>query len=118
MGIASILTAAVRYVSWGQVANVALQYGPEIMKKLKERRQPIAEPEDVAGAIIDQLQGRIEELEETLVKQQELIELQTRTINMLEEATGALRTKLSIFIAIAAGSILLSLVLLALVLRN
>ena len=91
MGIASILTAAVRYVSWGQVANIALQYGPEIMKKIKERTTTQPEDEDVAGATIAQLQGRIEELETTLVNQQELIELQTRTITMLEETADPCR---------------------------
>lgn len=118
MGIGSILAGAVRNVSWGQVANVALQYGPELIKKFKEIRQPQHPVEDDSATMIDQLHGRIEELESTLLTQQALIEQQTQTLAVLEEAAKSLQAKLRIVTAVAAGFVLLALILLVLLLRN
>ncbi|GAB7025808.1 hypothetical protein [Geotalea toluenoxydans] len=118
MGIASILTTAMRGVAWGQVANMALQYGPEILKKIKDRRQPQQPGEEVTVPIIEQLQGRIGELEAALVKQQELIKEQALTIDVLEEAVKTLQTRLKIAILLAAGFGLLSLVLAAFLIRG
>ncbi|WP_243370305.1 hypothetical protein [Geotalea sp. SG265] len=92
MGIGSILGTAARGVAWGQLANAALQYGPEIVKKIRERRQthPATEYD---GATIEQLQGRIEELETALARQQELTAEQARTIATLEDAARTLQAR-------------------------
>jgi hypothetical protein len=95
MGIGSILGTAVRSVAWGQVAQAALQYGPEIVKKIRERRQGLSaegEPQDCTGPM-EQLQARIEELESALVKQQELTAGQAQTIASLEDAARTLQAR-------------------------
>lgn len=109
MGIGSILGTAIRGVAWGQVANAALQYGPEIVKKIRERRQPMTEGGADAG--MEQLQGRIVELETALAKQQELTSQQAQTIATLEDAARTLQARVRRATIIGAGLGLISLVL-------
>lgn len=117
MGIGSILAAAARHVSWGQVATVAWQYGPEILKKIKDRRQPEPVVDDQAAAVIEQLHGRVEELEGALLEQQQLIVRQNDTIGHLQEVALTLQSRAKIFMFIAIGASLLSLMLLILLIR-
>jgi TolA-binding protein len=119
MGIGSILGTALRGVAWGQVANAALQYGPEIIKKIKERRQgqpPLIVDGD--DTVIRQLQEQVAELEEALRKQQELVVQQTKALDSLEKAARSLHSRLKIMTFMAAGLGFLSVVLLILLLKQ
>lgn len=117
MGIGSILGTALRGVAWGQVANAALQYGPEIIRKIKERRQESPQlPADLSDDLIAGLQERVEELEAALIAQQELIAQQTSAIGTLEDAARTLQARLRRATLIAAGLGIASLVLILLLL--
>lgn len=119
MGIGSILGTALRGVAWGQVANAALQYGPEIVKKIKERRQmQPQQPASVPDELVAGMQERIEELEASLLKQQDLIAQQTKAIGMLEDAARTLQARLRTATLIAAGLGVASLVLVILLLNK
>jgi hypothetical protein len=118
MGIAAILTAAMRHISWTQVADAALQYGPDIFRKLRGRLQPApeaGEAQDTPEALQDE---RVRELERALVRQGEIIEEQNRQIAALEEAGKTLQARVNIFMAVAAVSALLSIISLVLLVRR
>lgn len=118
MGITTILTAATRHISWGQVANIALQYGPDIVRKIRERLQARPTGEGEAAVTVEQLSERIRELENALVKQEEIIEKQSRNIELLEEIGKTLQARLNIFMALSALAVLLSALLCILLLRK
>lgn len=111
MSISAILTAAMKHIPWGQVANVALQHGPDFIRKLKERLQARPAAEGEAAAPVEQLSERIRELEGALIKQDEIIEQQNRNIELLEETGRTLQARLKIFMTIAALFAVLSLAL-------
>jgi uncharacterized protein HemX len=114
MGITAVLAAAVKHIPWGQVANVALEHGPDFIRKLKERLQAAGE----AGVTVGQLDERIRELESALIKQEEIIEQQNRNIELLEEIGKTLQARLNIFMTISAVSAVLSITLIILLLRK
>ncbi len=116
MGISVILAVAMKRVSWGQVANIAIQYGPDIIRKIRERMQTGTATE--ARVTPEQLGERIRELESALVKQEELIELQNRNIEILERNGRTLQARLNIVTTVALLSAVLSIVLLVLWLRR
>lgn len=118
MGIPAILAAAMKQVSWGQVANIAMQYGPDIVRKIRERMQARPATETEAGVTVRELGERIRELESALVKQEELIELQNRNIEILEQNGRTLQARLNIVTTVALLSAVLSIVLLVLWLRR
>ncbi|MCM2358130.1 MAG: hypothetical protein NDI77_08270 [Geobacteraceae bacterium] len=111
MSLSAILTAAMKHIPWGQVANVALQHGPDFIRRLKERLQARPAAEGEAAVTVEQLGERIRELEGALIKQDEIIEQQNRNIELLEEAGRTLQARLKIFMAIAAVFAVLSLAL-------
>ncbi|HEY6871650.1 MAG TPA: hypothetical protein VI298_02865 [Geobacteraceae bacterium] len=113
MGITAVLAAAVKHIPWGQVADVALEHGPDFVRKLRERLQ--ARP---AAVTIEQLEERIRELESALIKQEEIIERQNGNIELLEEIGKTLQARLNIFMTLSAVSAVLSLALLILLLRK
>jgi hypothetical protein len=116
MGLSTIVAAALKRISWGQVADIAVQYGPDIVKKIRERIQgcPAKVPE--GKVTVEQLHERVRVLETALVKQEELIELQNRNIELLEGVGRTLQARLNLFMTLTAVSTLLSLLLLFLVL--
>ena len=116
MGIAAVLAAAVKHIPWSQVADVALQRGPDFIRKLKERLQTRPVKEGGAAVTAEQLDERIRELESALIKQEEIIELQNRNIELLEDIGKTLQARLNIFMTISAVSAVLSIALFILVL--
>jgi hypothetical protein len=118
MGIAQILSAAAKHIPWGQVADVALQRGPEFIRKLKERLREQPVEEGAPAVTAEQLEERIRELESALVRQEEIIERQSRNIELLEEIGKTLQARVNIFMAISAVSALLSIALFILLLRK
>jgi hypothetical protein len=118
MGITSVLAAAVKHIPWGQLANVALEHGPDFIRKLKERLQARPAEEGEAGLTAKQLGERVQELESALIKQEEIIEQQNRNIELLEEIGKTLQARLNIFMAISAVSAVLTITLFILLLRK
>ena len=114
MGITAVLAAAVKHIPWSQVANVALEHGPDFIRKLKGRLQAAGE----AGVTVEQLDERVRELESALIKQEEIIEQQNRNIELLEEIGKTLQARLNIFMTISALSAVLSIALFILLLRK
>ena len=112
MGITAVLAAAVRHIPWSQVANVALEHGPDFIRRLKERLHAAGE----AGVTVEQLDERIRELESALIKQEEIIEQQNRNIQLLEEIGKTLQARLNIFMTIAVVSAVLIITLFILLL--
>lgn len=119
MGITAILATAMKQISWGQVADIAVKYGPDFIRKLKDRLQQLpAGGNEEAVVVTAQLSERISELESVLIKQEELIEQQNKNIALLEEIGKTLQARLNICMALAVLSALLSLVLCLLLLRR
>lgn len=118
MSLSAILTAAMKHIPWGKVANVALQHGPDFIRKLKERLQAHPAAEGAAAETVEQLSGRIRELEGALIDQEEIIEQLNRNIELLEETGKTLEARLKIFMTISAVSALLSITLIFLLLRK
>jgi hypothetical protein len=118
MGISSVLAAAVKHIPWGQVADVALQRGPEFLRKLKERLQARPAEEGAAAVPVEQLVERIQELESALVKQEEIIEQQNRNIELLEGIGKTLQARVNIFMTVSAVSAVLSIALFILLLSK
>jgi chromosome segregation ATPase len=118
MGISAVLAAAVKRISWVQVANVALEHGPDFIRKLKARLQGRSTAEAEAAVTIEQLGERIQELESALSKQEEIIAQQNRNIELLEEIGKTLQARLNIFMTISAVSAVLTIILFILLLRK
>ena len=118
MGITSVLAAGVKHIPWGQVANAALEHGPDFIRKLKERLQARPALEGEAAVTIEQVGERIRELESALIKQEEIIEQQNRNIELLEEIGKTLQARLNIFMTISAVSAVLTIILFILLLRK
>ncbi len=118
MGISTILTAAMKRISWDQIATIAMQYGPDFLRKLKGQLQSHSASEHEATVTVDLLGERIEELEQALIRQEEAIEQQNKTIELLEENGKTLQARLTVCMVISAFSVLLSLVLLMFLLRR
>jgi len=119
MGITAILATAMKQISWGQVADIAVKYGPDFIRKLKDRLQQLPAGENEEAVVVTaQLSERISELESVLIKQEELIEQQNKNIALLEEIGKTLQARLNICMALAVLSALLSLVLCLLLLSR
>ena len=118
MGIQAVLAAAVKRIPWGKVATVALVHGPDFIRKVRERLQTHPEAEAAAAVTTEQLDERIQELESAVVKQEEIIEQQNRSIELLEEIGRTLQARLNIFMTISAVSAVLTIILFVLLLRK
>jgi uncharacterized coiled-coil protein SlyX len=118
MGISTVLAVAMKHIPWGQVADVALQHGPDFIRKLKERMQSRPAEEGAAAVTVEQLVERIQELESALVKQEEIIEQQNRNIELLEGIGKTLQARLNICMTISAVSVVLTIALFILLLRK
>lgn len=118
MGIATILAAAMKQISWEQIAGMAMKYGPDLIRKLKDQLLTSPAGEGDAAVTAEQLNGRIRELETALIKQEEIIEQQNRNIELLEEVGKTLQARLNIFMTLSALSLIASIVLGVLLLRK
>ena len=118
MGIPAVLATAMTQIPWGQVANLALQHGPDFVRKFKERLQARPAEEGAASVTVVQLVERIRELESALVKQEEIIEQQNRNIELLEGIGKTLQARLNSFMTISAVSVVLTIALFILMLRK
>ena len=118
MGITTILAAAMKQISWGQVADIAMRYVPDLIAKLKDQLQARPAGEGDAGLTVEQLSQRVRELESAVIKQEEIIEQQNRNIALLEEIGKTLQARLNLFMALSALSVAASAVLFILVLRK
>lgn len=117
MGIPAVLAAAVKHIPWGKVANVALEHGPDFVRKIRKRLQahPLAEAETVTN---EHLSECIRELENAVIKQEEIIERQNRNIELLEEIGKTVQARLNIFMTISAVTAVLTVILFILLLRK
>ncbi len=118
MGIAEVLAAAAKHIPWGHVADVALQRGPEIIRRLRERLGVQPAEEGAPAVSVEELEERIRELESALIRQEEIIERLNRNIELLEEIGKTLQARVNIFMALSAASLLLSVVFLTLLLSK
>jgi hypothetical protein len=107
MGISAILTAAMKHISWEQAANIAMQYAPDLVRKLKERMRSGAGTEEGTRVTAEHLSERVRELEGVLMKQGEMIEQLTRGMETLEENGRTLQARLNVFMMIAAVSVVM-----------
>ncbi len=118
MSMTTILAAAMKQISWEQVANIAMRYVPDLIARLKDQLQTRSAGDGEAGPTMEQLAGRIRELESAVIKQEEIIEQQNRNIEVLEEIGKTLQARLNLFMALSALSAVASAVLFVLVLRR
>ena len=101
-----------KHISWDQVAHIAMQYGPDFVRRIKERIQPRSTTENEETAAVDPLSERIRELERMLITQDEIIQQHNRTIELLEQNGKTLQARLNIFMTMTVISAVLSLAVL------
>lgn len=118
MGMTTILAAAMKQISWEQVADIAVRYVPDLIARLKEQLQARPAGEGGAGLTMEQLGERVRELESAVIKQEEIIEQQNRNIALLEEIGKTLQARLNLFMALSVLSVAASVVLFILVLKK
>jgi hypothetical protein len=109
MGIASIFSSFVKGIAWTKVANVAMEYGPELYRKAMERIQPEAS----SGAVAEyaELQERVARLEKLLLEQEEIIREQATNNILLEKRCIAQASQLLV-LKVTAGALTLGCVIL------
>ncbi len=115
MGITSILSAALKHIPMDQVTTIAMQYGPDIIKKFKEK---IQSAETNTAVNVGELSESIQVLEAALIHQKEMIELQNNNILLLEVKMKTFQARLVLCMMITSGSAFLSLALLVILLRH
>lgn len=101
MGIATLVVAALKRVPW---TTLAMNYGPEILKRLKEQIRP---PEvDQEAQFIDAAGERIRELETLVAEQDKLVRQQQERIEQLHDACRTLeaRARLMRIVSVAASA--------------
>jgi hypothetical protein len=118
MGIPAVLAAAVKRIPWGKVANAALEHGPDFVRKIRKRLQAHSPEEAEAKVTIEQLSECIRELERAVIKQEEIIEQQNRSIELLKEIGKTVQARLNIFMTISAVTAVLTIILFILLLRK
>lgn len=97
MGMASLISGALKHVPWVKVADAALQYGPDLISKLKALRQtPQEELETVQGP-----EERIAELEKALLLQAEVLRLQSEKLLGLEQECRNLQSAVKVAIGLS-----------------
>ena len=114
MGIPAIFTAAMKQVSWGKVATAAIQYGPDLIRKLKEQVQSRHDYED-QEVRVDELSEEISHLRTIILDQEKIIEASNSKIIILEKNCNSLQSRLKLVmalsVALAAASVALSVAL-------
>ena len=116
MGISSILGTVLKYVSLEKIVSLAMEHGPELYRKAKERFQNEAEPA-AETPVETELQGRITRLEGLLLEQENVIRDQAAKNIGLQEQCALLESRLYIFKIISAALLLAALTMLVLLLK-
>jgi hypothetical protein len=116
MGIPAIVVVAMKHVTFDKVATFAMQYGPDIFRKLKERLQTRPQQEGAGLSTVAELSERLREISEVLLKQEEIIEQQNGAIELLKENCKTLQARLAISLILAAAASVLTLALLVVLL--
>lgn len=99
------------------MADAAMQYGPGLLNRLRERQTP-APAADEPVVTVEQLQERLGELERTVVRQEELLAQQEGRLQQLADIGRTLQARQNIVMAVALAAAGLSLALLVLVLNR
>ena len=112
MGIPAIVAMAMKHITFDKVATFAVQYGPDIFRKLKERLQTRSQQEGAGQSTVAELNERLRVIGEALLKQEEIIQQQNGAIELLKENCETLQARLAICLILAAAASLLALALL------
>jgi len=115
MGISSVFATLLKELTWSKVANVAMEYGPELYRKAVERLQPETSP--AAEAAATELQERVARLEKLLLEQEEIIREQAAKHELLIQKSQSLENSLLVLKVTAGGLTLGCIVLLAVLFR-
>jgi hypothetical protein len=116
MGIAALFSTLVRGVGWTKILEMAIEHGPGLYRKAKERFQP--EGTQAAEAEESQLHERINRLEKSLLEQESLLAKQLTQNEVLEQRCAQLEKRLRMFRIITALLSLAALILLAFLMRQ
>ena len=116
MGIVSFISTLVRGVGWTKLLEMAIEHGPGLYRKAKERFQP--EETQAAEAEESQLHERISRMEKRLLEQESLIRRQVAQNELLEQRCTLLEKRLRMFRIITGLLALVSLSLLAFLLQQ
>lgn len=100
MGIAAVIGAVLKNVSWGKVASLAMEYAPGLYQQAKERFKREEEPAE-ASPVETELQERISRLEKLLLEQEAVIREQVAKNELLEESCRQLEGRVNLFRIIA-----------------
>ncbi len=111
-----IFSSVLKYVSWGKIATLAMEYGPELVRQVRGRFKS----EDVASAIAPapELNERISRLEKLLLEQEQIIIEQKKRNSMLEENYRTLESQFGLLKVVTAISLGISLVMLVLLIMR
>ena len=96
-----ILSSLLKYVSWGQIASLAMEYGPQLLKQAREKLDAAAHP----TAAETELRERIERLEKLLLEQENVISEQKARSELLEENCRILEAQLGLWKIVTGVSI-------------
>jgi len=116
MGIVTLFSTLVKGVGWTKLLEMAIEHGPGLYRKARERFQP--EETQPAEAEESQLHERISGLEKRLIEQESLFRRQVAQNELLEQRCTLLEKRLRMFKIITALLTLASLTLLAFLLRQ
>lgn len=116
MGIVALFSTLVRGVGWTKLLEMAIEHGPGLYRKAKERFQP--EGTQAAEAEETQLHERISGLEKRLLEQESLFRRQVAQNELLEQRCTLLEKHLRIFRIMTVLLALVSVILLAFLLKQ
>lgn len=116
MGIVALFTTLVKGVGWTKILEMAMEHGPGLYKKAKERFRP--EETRTGEAEESQLHERISSLEKRLVEQEDLFRKQEALQELLEQRCTLLEKRLRMFRIISVLLTLAALTLLAVLLNK
>jgi len=116
MGIVALFSTLVKGVGWTRLFEIAIEHGPGLYRKAKERFQP--EETQAAEAEALQLHERISHLEKRLIEQESLFRREVAQNELLEQRCTLLEKRLRMFKIITVLLALVSLTLLAFLLKQ
>jgi len=119
MGKSSVFASLVKGLTWTKIASLAVEHGPDLYRRARERFQPAPEPAPApaVSAETDELKARLAKLESVLLEQEEIIRTQVTKNQNLEKNCRELETSLKLM-QITAGALTLGcIVLLAIIFK-
>ena len=116
MGIVALFSTLVKGVGWTKLLEMAIEHGPGLYRKARERFQ--TEETQAAEVEESQLQERISSLEKRLLEQESLIGKQVAQNELLEQRCTRLEKRLRLFRAITVLLSLAALILLTALVRQ